>query len=242
MSFWGYMTALSILAGLILVHEIGHYVAARRAGIAVPEFSLGFGPRLCSFQARGTAWTVRAIPLLGYCRFAEEGVDGWDLASLSARARVMLAGPIANLLLFVLLLPVAARLAGLPWAHVPATTASWGSIIMSDWVEGIGQLMQGRVSEVSGPVAIAATTAQVARSGGLYLTQLVARLSLNLALVNLLPLPIFDGGRLLMLALEWVRGRRLRAEVEGWILSGSAVVMLVLAVLLVAKDVVTLVG
>lgn len=62
--------------------------------------------------------------------------------------------------------------------------------------------------EVSGPVGIYRTTAEVAKAGISQLTEFAAFLSLNLFLVNLLPLPALDGGRLIFVLLEWVRGGR----------------------------------
>lgn len=71
--------------------------------------------------------------------------------------------------------------------------------------------------EVSGPVGIAVMTGEVAKLGFVYLLQFVALLSLNLAFINILPLPALDGGRVLFLAIERVRGKAVRASVEGMV-------------------------
>lgn len=63
--------ALTILAGIVLVHEAGHYLAARSFGIKVEEFSVGFGPRLLGLKAFGNEFNLRALPLGGYVRFPE---------------------------------------------------------------------------------------------------------------------------------------------------------------------------
>lgn len=61
-----------ILAGIVVVHELGHYLAAKRIGVSVEEFSVGFGPKLLGFQrANGDEFNLRAFPLGGYVRFPE---------------------------------------------------------------------------------------------------------------------------------------------------------------------------
>jgi membrane-associated protease RseP (regulator of RpoE activity) len=63
--------ALLVLAGIVVVHESGHYLAARSFGIKVEEFSVGFGPKLLGFNAFGNEFNLRAVPLGGYVRFPE---------------------------------------------------------------------------------------------------------------------------------------------------------------------------
>lgn len=59
--------ALFIVFTAVVLHEAGHLVAARRCGAAVTEFALGFGPVLAARHARGLNWTIRAVPLGGFC-------------------------------------------------------------------------------------------------------------------------------------------------------------------------------
>lgn len=63
--------AISVLAGIVVVHEAGHYLAARSFNIAVEEFSIGFGPKLIGFEALGNEFNLRALPLGGFVRFPE---------------------------------------------------------------------------------------------------------------------------------------------------------------------------
>lgn len=98
---------------LIFIHELGHYFAARSQGVLVEVFSIGFGPALLKFKARsGTVWQVSALPLGGYVKMqgwgeAEPGVPAtpgsFSGASLSSKAVIVAAGPLANLALAVLL-------------------------------------------------------------------------------------------------------------------------------------------
>ncbi len=93
-----------VIGGLIIGHELGHFLAARAAGIHVEEFGLGFPPRLRTlFHAGGTRFTLNAIPLGGFVRIAGEDdpevEGGLAGASKRVRAMVLLAGPLANVLL-----------------------------------------------------------------------------------------------------------------------------------------------
>jgi RIP metalloprotease RseP len=63
--------AIIVLAGIVLVHESGHYLAARLFNITVDEFSIGFGPKLIGFKAMGNDFNLRALPLGGYVKFPE---------------------------------------------------------------------------------------------------------------------------------------------------------------------------
>ncbi|MDO4518642.1 MAG: site-2 protease family protein, partial [Bacillota bacterium] len=79
------------------------------------------------------------------------------------------------------------------------------------------QLFTGEVSinELSGPVGIVYATNQAAKSGLIYVAYLAALLTLNLAIINMLPLPALDGGRLLFLVIRLFTGKRITEEVEG---------------------------
>jgi membrane-associated protease RseP (regulator of RpoE activity) len=63
--------AISVLASIVLIHEAGHYLAARSFGIAVEEFSVGVGPKILGFKAFGDDFNLRLLPLGGYVRFPE---------------------------------------------------------------------------------------------------------------------------------------------------------------------------
>ena len=63
---------LAALAALIFVHELGHFLMARRAGVIVEKFSLGFGPKLWSYKSGGTEFILASIPLGGYVKMKGE--------------------------------------------------------------------------------------------------------------------------------------------------------------------------
>lgn len=101
--------AVICLGILIVLHELGHFLAARKFGVYIHEFSVGFGPKLFSRKGDETEVSLRLVPLGGYVRFAgEEGIEPDEdidipeerlLTSLppAKRALVMLAGPLMNL-------------------------------------------------------------------------------------------------------------------------------------------------
>jgi regulator of sigma E protease len=98
-----------VLGVLIFVHELGHFVMARRVGIRVLKFSLGFGPRLIGFKRGDTEYVISAIPLGGFVKMAGENPDdprsGRDDEFLSKtkwqRFQVLIMGPLMNLILAV---------------------------------------------------------------------------------------------------------------------------------------------
>src|SRR6185437_6477362 len=110
---------------LVFVHELGHYLVARRNGVRIEIFSIGFGPELFGWNDRtGTRWKFSAVPLGGYVKMFGDAdpasMPGEGLATMSAedrahsfhhkrlpqRAAVVAAGPIANFILAILLLSV----------------------------------------------------------------------------------------------------------------------------------------
>ncbi|NCN23335.1 MAG: RIP metalloprotease RseP, partial [Gallionella sp.] len=102
------------LALLVVFHEYGHYWVARRCGVKVLRFSLGFGKVIYrkQFAVNGTEWVISAIPLGGYVKMLDEREGEVAAAELSMafnrkpvlqRMAIVVAGPLANLLLAVLL-------------------------------------------------------------------------------------------------------------------------------------------
>ncbi len=101
-----------VIGVLVFVHELGHYLAARRVGVRVLTFSLGFGPKLLRTQRGDTEFCVSAIPLGGYVRMAGENPDdrrtGRDDEFLSKtkweRFQILIAGPAMNVVLAIVVM------------------------------------------------------------------------------------------------------------------------------------------
>jgi len=109
------MLAFAFVIGvLVFVHELGHFLAARRIGVRVLKFSLGFGPRIIGFTRGDTEYCVSAIPLGGYVKMAGENAEdprsGKPDEFLSKtkwqRFQVLIMGPVMNILLAVVVLAI----------------------------------------------------------------------------------------------------------------------------------------
>lgn len=114
------ISGILMLGVLVFIHELGHFCVAKLAGVKVLKFSLGFGPRLVSKSWGETEYLICLIPLGGYVQMLGEGVsdDESELTeaekqrsfahkSLPRRMAIVAAGPIMNLILPLILLPVA---------------------------------------------------------------------------------------------------------------------------------------
>lgn len=97
---------------------------------------------------------------------------------------------------------------------------------------------QGMTEEVGGPIRIAEITGQVARMGFSYLINFTAILSINLAIINILPIPALDGGRLLFLFFEKIKGRPMKKELEGTMHYIGFVLLMLLVAVVTYKDIV----
>ncbi len=350
-----------ILSVLVFVHELGHFLTAKRAGATVYEFGFGFPPRLFGIKRGGTIYSLNWLPLGGFVKIKGEGGDEQgaqdSFASFSASKRVLIlvSGVAMNVLLAMLLFsfafaigaPTALDGALPPGAHVreqriqilavrsgsPAAEAGlrygdalvridgqpvasietlqtynsahanteeqltilrgseertvritpkpldggegravWGvelsetALVSLPWYRALWQgartaivlfgaiiiafydflrnlLIHQTVSaEVAGPVGIAAMTGQVANLGLVYLVQFAALLSLNLAFINVLPIPALDGGRILFVLIERIRGRRVSPSTETLIHNIGFVLLILLIFAITIKDVSKLAG
>jgi regulator of sigma E protease len=201
MNYLAFTLAVSVL---ILVHELGHLWVAGRAGIPVARFSVGFGPRLFGVRRGGTDYCVSAVPIGGYVLPDLPDEEAYQRIPIGRRIAFALGGPAANVLLAVVVFSalnaVAGRwtLAGIfaePWVR---TLAGFHAILA-----GLGQLFTGR-AELTGVLGIAVEGGRLAGARPQAAVGLLGLLSINLAVINLLPLPPLDGGKILIAGLEAV--------------------------------------
>jgi membrane-associated protease RseP (regulator of RpoE activity) len=348
----GVLTALAILAGLIVVHEAGHFFAATWQGIRVSGFSVGFGPVLLQRQRRGVQFALRAIPLGGFVSFPDDDedspipADDPDLLRnrpLPQRALVIAAGVLANLLLAWAVLVAQGVVVGIPAGFsatpgvlvagvqpgqaaasaglqpgdrilaIDGTDLGGGQSAVAALVQrvktapdqtlrlqtdrggtslelrltpadlgGIGRIgaqlqpsgseafrparnpleilrqanrdfttltrrtVEGFISlvthfgetagQVSGPVKIVEMGASLARQGGSSLFLYTALISINLAVLNALPLPLLDGGQFLLLLIEGLRGRPLPERFQMAFMQSGFVFLVGLSLVLIVKD------
>lgn len=312
-------SAIVIFGILVLIHEFGHFVMAKKTGMFVKEFAIGFGPKLISKKIGETVYSIRCVPLGGFNDIAgmdpgddEAGERSYCRKPILHRMVVIVAGAAMNLLLPVFLFwgliyfngisspspePVLGQVlndtpafrAGLQdgdrivsmdgrdissWQEFTAlvingagqsykvvferngkqqeTTITpeyneqakrflvgvYGGVIVKQvgvveafalaiernvfiirrMVSGIGEIIFGDAAgDVSGPIGVVQMTGEMANAGMLPLIHFVALLSLNLGIVNLLPIPALDGGHVVLLLLEALRGKPLGAKALNYI-------------------------
>ena len=161
----GYLVPfLFVLTVVVFVHELGHFLVGRWCGVDVKVFSIGFGRELFGFTDRhGTRWRFALIPLGGYVKFSGDtdasssGVDAPALAGMTAlqrersfpaqsvteRAAIVAAGPIANFLLAILIFGATAYIFGKPVLAprvdqvVAGSAAERGGLLAGDLVLSI---------------------------------------------------------------------------------------------------------
>ncbi len=312
------VSALVGLGILIVIHELGHFLLAKRTGVGVITFSIGFGPKLLGRKIGDTEYVLSAFPLGGYVKMVgedpEEEVNEADIQKsfshqgLAKRTAIVAAGPIFNLFLAVVIfawifmfygLPVLTTRVGGVEPNLPAAKAGIqkgdrivsldGQVIKKweelssrikesqgrtlnlrlqrdgreieiavqpikregrdifqekteSWVIGIAseisvekstplsaagnafyktgessvltlvalfKMIKGEVSpkNLGGPLLIAQMAGQQAREGLGSFLFFVAILSVNLGVLNLLPIPVLDGGHLFFFLLEGILGR-----------------------------------
>ena len=344
-----------MLGGLIFLHELGHFMVAKRMGMPVEVFSLGFGTRLVGFKWRETDVRLSALPLGGYVKLAgfnpeEPGAEdphGFLQQPVWKRQLFYSGGVIMNLLTaFVLLWAVAVDGArtelkpgapvlvsqvvdgypaastgiqpgdevkavdGLPlseartWneavSHIQASAGkaitlqfahqgqlktvtltpkveqgagkiglvagyseadfqkrplAWRQIgegavasaaTMVDMTKGVfgflGQLVtfKAHAQDVAGPIGIVRMSAQAAKAGWVTFLAMTAFISLQLAILNLLPIPMLDGGHMAVLAWEKVRGRDLTLEFKEKLFTGGFLFLAGLMAVVIFLDVMKL--
>lgn len=333
----GIAAALVIFAVLVVVHEGGHFLAAKAVGVKVNEFSVGMGPLLWKKQKGDTQYSIRAVPFGGYVAMEGETEDSQDERAFNrkpawAKALVIVAGPFMNFLLAVLVLAGMITWYGTsvtPYiesaaADTPAYEAGLRSgdritgingedtftgreisdaiqaaAAESDFVEvtylpggtgdevtvtvqfrededgvkrigiqfgrghnvltglkyGLIQSVEiekemfnvlgglitgsGSAEDLVGPVGIVSVVDQTAQTGAANLILLLALLSLNLGLVNILPFPALDGGRLLFILIRAVTGKAITDSMENAVHYAGLLLLLALMVIITMKDIQT---
>ncbi|OPX97089.1 MAG: Regulator of sigma-W protease RasP [Syntrophorhabdus sp. PtaB.Bin006] len=238
-----------VFSVVVLVHEYGHFVLARRSGVKVYEFSIGFpfSPRLCTlFRNKETEFTLRLLPLGGFVSFSKEGDDdAKELfgASRPNRALIMSAGSLFNIAFaFMVFIPVF-----MFGKHLHFTDALLSSVntlwaILSGTVIFLWNIITGHggMEGLSGPVGIAAMAGKAAGKGFLSLLYFTGVLSMSLGIMNLFPLPALDGGQLLMLLIEAVRKKPIGIKTYQAVNLVGFALFIALSLLVTYRDIVKL--
>jgi regulator of sigma E protease len=204
-----YLETIVLLGLLILIHEAGHLAAAKLAGIPVAGFSVGFGPKLWSRRWGRTEYALRALPLGGYVLPAVEDPEEFRAFALSRRLLYFLGGPLANLAaalpLFALLNGTRGPLGALLLAPFEQVAGACRQLL--SFIPGLFVHPQG----LTGVIGIMREGGQAAATG--HLLELALSLTISLAVLNLLPIPVLDGGQILLGVLEEIFPRLVRLRV-----------------------------
>lgn len=197
-----YVAIIAILGVLVLLHEMGHLLAARALGIPIARFSVGFGPKIWGFRRGPTEYWLSAIPLGGYVLPDLEDPRSYFRIPLGKRILFALAGPIANLLIPI---PLFAAL------NVLTHGATFEGIFVRPFVQTaeLCARIVVAIPQVFAQPDLMSGIVGIVSQGGAFVGASVARalqfgivISLNLAVFNLLPIPILDGGKIVFDVLE----------------------------------------
>ena len=151
-----------ILAILILIHEIGHFVAARSVGVKVEEFGIGIPPRLKGWTRNGVIWSVNAIPFGGFVRVLGEDGKNVESGSMNTkspgqRAFFLAAGSGMNFLLAIVLMVAVVGIQGVSNTNVYISVVAPGSpAARAGWKEG-DQIVEVAGRSVESVAAISST-------------------------------------------------------------------------------------
>ena len=222
--------AIAIVIGLLIaIHEYGHLLAAKLCGIPVRRFSIGFGPKLFGFKLAETSYWFSAIPLGGYVLPA---LDEAEFRRLPAYKRVTFAlgGPVANIACaFVGLFVIGLSQFSLGLVEAVSFAANQLMINLQQQLFGLSTLFGdfGQLSGIVGIVAVGGTQFGSTLAGLLTFSVLI---NISLAVLNVLPLPPLDGGRVLFCVLEKIYRPTAKFEAPATLVGWALVMVLMICV------------
>lgn len=223
-----YLAVTFLIGFLILIHELGHFLAARWTGIPVARFSIGFGPKLWAYRGTVTEYWLSAVPLGGYVLPQVEDEHAYFAIPLRRRILFCLGGPLANLLLAIPLFMVINVLAG----HVSAYAVFVAPLVQTG--HALVQVLAAipalftHADQLSSILGIVVQGKDFVGTDLVRGLQFAVLMSINLAVFNLLPIPALDGGKLVLHLCEAIYPKATRVFVP------LSVVGLVLLLALIA--------
>jgi len=243
---------LFVFTIVVLIHEFGHFIVARKLGINAYEFSIGFpfSPKIATlFKHKETKFTLRLLPLGGFVSFSKDEDGGESLEFLKEerwkRGIIISAGSIFNIV-FAFLLITIALIIGKHISLFDAAIAGVGTIeaVSIGTIQLIFNLFSGSGSmdNLSGPVGIAVMAGKAADAGFINLIYFTGLLSLSLGILNLLPLPALDGGHLIILAIESLKRSPLSQRTYQIVGVAGISFFLILTLIATYKDILRLIA
>jgi regulator of sigma E protease len=217
-----YFIMFMLVSFLILIHELGHFIAAKLSKIPIQIFSVGFGPKLWSIRKGQTEYRISALPIAGYVLPEMEDVDDFFKISSSRRIAFALGGPLANIILAVICLGFLNALTmGFSFYEVLIFPFVQITKITSEFLYALPSLFSSP-GKLSGVIGIVAVGGQMVAGDYLNILNMAIMLNINLAVLNLLPILPFDGGKIVFCLLEKIHRSVLRLQmpltVTGWVL------------------------
>ena len=244
-----------LLGFLILIHEGGHFFVARLCKVKVNEFAIGFGKVIWKKRGKETLYTLRMIPLGGFCSMEGEDEesdkeDSFSKASVWRRMAIVLAGAVVNILFGILVYFILLSTVGLQFVDPAKDTIlnriyygakGTGAFILSV-LDSIRMLFTGGIStdQMVGIVGISEVVVQT--SGILNYLHLLAVISVSLGVTNLLPIPALDGGKIIILLIEIIRRKPMKIETEAKIQLIGFSILIVLSLFVTYNDILRIGG
>ncbi len=113
------VASIVIFSLMVFSHEFGHFITAKKSGVKVEEFSIGMGPKIVSWERSDTSYSIRAFPIGGYVKMLgedgyAEGEGSFHNKSIGKRLGILLAGPVMNIILAILLFSIIFFFIGTP--------------------------------------------------------------------------------------------------------------------------------
>ena len=216
-----YLLIFFTLSLLIILHELGHLLAAKRLGIPIARFSVGFGPKVWGFKLGETEYWLSLIPCGGYVLPALESVEDFDAIPLQRRILFSLGGPAANILGAFLCLSLL-NIIKLGWSvntviYLPLEQIWQMALRIGTAIP----MLFSQPEQLSGIVGVVAAGGKLVGLSLVKLLQFSVLLNLNLAIFNLLPILPLDGGKIVMGLLRKIHQPLRRLElpltVGGWL-------------------------
>ncbi len=217
-----YIFALLLIGFVILAHEFGHFIAARVSGVPIKIFSIGFGPKLWAVTKRKTQYRISIIPLGGYVMPDVEDDNEFLALPVHKRIAMTVGGPLASIILplfcfaFANCLSIGFSVNAIfvkPFYQVCA-------IFFGVLVSLLGIFSQH--SQLSGIIGVVAQGGQFVGINLIKAFQFTGLVSLNLAVLNLVPLPVLDGGKVFLYLLEYIHPKLSKLHyplaIAGWVL------------------------
>jgi regulator of sigma E protease len=217
-----YFVVFGIVSLLILLHELGHFIAAKRVGLPIARFSIGLGPKVWGFRIGETEYWLSLIPCGGYVMPVVKDEEAFSRIPLKSRILFALAGPAANILGAFFCLSL---------VNIVRVGFSINSVIYFPLAQIAQMAMQIGVAipvlfrqpeNLSGIVGIVAAGGAHVELSFVKLLQFSVLLNVNFATLNLLPILPLDGGKIVMGLLRKIYQPLGRLEIPltvgGWVL------------------------